>query len=65
MDESLSKCLSTAGREYDNACIALREAEDDEWKDPSDPTVRRRVTFWTGQVDELSKLPADTLIPLH
>ena len=57
--------LSTAARECDNARIALREAEDDEWKDPSDPVARRRVQFWTSQVNELSGLDPDTIIPLH
>ena len=57
--------LSTAGRQYDNAVISLREAADDEWKAPSDPVARRRVEFWTKEVAKLAQLPADTLIPLH
>lgn len=65
MSPGAKQYLSTAAREYDNAVIALREAEDDEWKDPSDHVARRRVQFWTKQVAELSLLPAETLIPLH
>jgi hypothetical protein len=61
----MKKYCSTAGRECDNARIALREAEDDEWNNPSDPTARRRVQFWTSQVTELSGLDPDTIIPLH
>ena len=57
--------LSTAGREYDNAVISLREAADDEWKNPSDNVARRRVQFWTKEAAKLAQLPVDTLIPLH
>lgn len=63
--DSLQKYLSTAEKEHAKAVIALREAEDDEWKDPSDSDTRRRVKFWTCQVAELSAMPADTIIPLH
>jgi hypothetical protein len=57
--------LSTAEKERDKALISLREAEDDEWKNPSDSVARRRVQFWTSQVGELSAMPAYTIIPLH
>lgn len=57
--------LSTAEREHANALITLREAEDDEWNNPSDPTARRLVKFWTAQVRELSRLDPATVIPLH
>lgn len=60
----MSLGLSTAQAEHDKARIALREAEDDEWNDPSDLKARRRVQFWTGEVGRLANLPADEVIPL-
>jgi len=56
--------LTTAAREHGKARIALREAEDDEWNNPSDPTAQRRVNFWGGEVTRLAAMPADTIIPL-
>lgn len=53
---------STAGREYENALISLREAEDADWN--GDVSAPNRVIFWREQVRRYQSMPANTVVPM-
>lgn len=55
--------MSTAGEELSKSKDNLKLAEDREWDDPT-PDNARMVSFWGGQVDAYSAMPADEMIPL-
>lgn len=56
--------ISTAAEELVKAKAMLAEAQDNEWDNPRDPDAQRKREFWDSEVNQLSIMDPDEVIPL-
>ena len=56
--------ISKAAAELVKAKAAQMRARDAEWDDPDDPCAERKRIFWDSEVNQLSAMDPDEVIPL-